>query len=133
MIYNARTDEPVAGLTSITSSTRINLALFSGDMLALRAVTVPSVVGSVLFFEGNRLLATENLADYVFPGNNGTDYRPWDVQVREREKKIKRFSFFNCEMFNLQMLFLRLHGFFNFFLRLFLFFCVSSSTLAEVV
>ncbi|PJJ53073.1 PQQ-dependent sugar dehydrogenase [Hymenobacter chitinivorans] len=82
-LFNADTDQPIAGYDPLPAGAVLNLATLPSRNLNIRANTNPATVGSVRFgYDANASFRTENVVPYALAGDNGpTDYLPWTPAV----------------------------------------------------
>ncbi|UOQ73010.1 PQQ-dependent sugar dehydrogenase [Hymenobacter cellulosilyticus] len=82
-LFNADTDQPIAGYDPLPAGATLNLATLPSRNLNIRANTNPATVGSVRFaYDANANFRTENSVPYALAGDNGpTDYLPWTPTV----------------------------------------------------
>src|SRR5690349_21585039 len=72
-LINADTDQPLAGMSTLTEGATLNLSTLPTTHLNVRA-NVPTV-GSVRFaYDGSSSYRIENGAPYALAGNSGSDY-----------------------------------------------------------
>ena len=83
-LYNADTDQPIAGYNPLLTGATLNLAELPTRNLNIQANTNPSRVGSVRFgYDTNANFRLENLPPYALAGDNGTtstgapNFSPW--------------------------------------------------------
>ncbi|UOQ53834.1 PQQ-dependent sugar dehydrogenase [Hymenobacter cellulosivorans] len=82
-LFNADTDQPIAGYDPLPAGAVLNLATLPSRHLNIRANTNPATVGSVRFgYDATANFRTENTVPYALAGDNGpTDYLPWTPTV----------------------------------------------------
>jgi hypothetical protein len=89
-LMNANTDQPILTMTNGMTITLANLATRN---LNIRAVTSPSLVGSVRFaLDGSANYRTETLAPYALAGDDSGDYRAWTPIVGSHTLKATPYS-----------------------------------------
>jgi hypothetical protein len=77
-LYNADTDQPIAGFNPLPANATLNFATLGTRNLAIRAFTNPSTVGSVRFILDGASYRMENTAPYLIAGDaSSTDYNAW--------------------------------------------------------
>ncbi len=87
-LFNADTDQPLAGYDPLPSGATLNLATLPTRNLNIRANTTPATVGSVRFgYDANASYKIEGLVPYALAGDNGQtasgtpNYNPWTPAV----------------------------------------------------
>ncbi|HYF61441.1 MAG TPA: right-handed parallel beta-helix repeat-containing protein, partial [Herpetosiphonaceae bacterium] len=78
VLYNADTDQPIAGFNPMPASSTLNFATLGTRNLSIRAFTNPGTVGSVRFVLDGASYRLENSAPYTIAGDaTSTDYNAW--------------------------------------------------------
>ncbi len=76
-LYNATTNQPIAGYNPLLSGSTISLSALPSTHLNINAVTSPAMVGSVVFgVDGNANYHTENYTPYFLAGKSGGYWIP---------------------------------------------------------
>jgi CubicO group peptidase (beta-lactamase class C family) len=89
-LMNANTNQPILTMTNGMTITLSNLPTRN---LNVRAVTSPSLVGSVRFgLDGNSNYRTETIAPYALAGDDSGDYRAWTPSVGSHTLKATPYS-----------------------------------------
>ena len=77
-LYNADTDQPIAGFNPMPANSTLDFAALGTRNLSIRANTSPTTVGSVRFSLDGASYRVETLAPYTIAGEaTSTNYNPW--------------------------------------------------------
>jgi hypothetical protein len=80
-LINADNDLPIADFDPLETDAVLNLATLPTRRLNIRANTLPTVVGSVVFRLNGVVFRTETTAPYALAGDNSGDYLAWTPRV----------------------------------------------------
>lgn len=93
VLYNADTDQPVAGYDPMPANATINFAAIGTKNLSIRAKTSPSPVGSVRFdYDGDVGYHVDNTAPYCIAGSSGGVCHPWTPALGNHTLKATPFT-----------------------------------------